>query len=242
MKTEHWLVFVAFLTAAQCSVAQGTVFGVKGGLTVGIQQWGGFEQDPLLKYHGILSVESADETAQFGVFAQLGYHLKGSAIRNRNFIDLNGNPYRPPAQEFIFKNVSLSLGGKRKHDVSANTKAYYLFGLRGDYTVGTNLDKYEAFNLSNNSLYFPDNNFVQKWNYGATVGGGFEFAIWELVGALLEFTVNPDFSYQYRQPAIANVRDPYTGQSRTLPERSIRNITFEASVGFRFIRKVEYID
>lgn len=239
---ERSLAFFALLLLFGSLSAQGTVFGIKGGLTVGLQKWNGFDQDPLLKYHGVLSVESADETAQFGVFAQLGYHLKGSAIRNRNFIDLNGNPYRPPAQEFVFKNISLTMGGKRKYEFSDLAKAYYLFGLRGDFTVGTNLGKYKAINLLYNSLYFPDDNFVRKWNYGVTLGGGFEFAFGELVGGLLEFTVNPDFSQQYRQPAIPNVRDPYTGQSRTLAERTIRNTTFEVTAGFRLIRKVEYID
>ncbi|MBI5914637.1 MAG: hypothetical protein HY842_04615 [Bacteroidetes bacterium] len=222
--------------------AQGTAFGIKGGLTLGVQKWNGFDQDPLFKYHGILSAESIDETAQFSVFAQVGYHLKGSALRNRNFFDVNGNAYRPSAQEFIFKNISLTFGGKRKYDLSDRMKGYYLLGLRGDYTLGTNLDKYKAANEQNGGLFFPDNAFVKDWNYGVTLGGGFEFALGELMGALLEFTVNPDFSYQYRQQAIPNVRDPYTGQNRTLPERTIRNITFEVTAGFRFLRKVEYID
>ena len=59
---------------------------------------------------------------------------------------------------------------------------------------------------------------------------------------MIEFTVNPDFSLQYEQPAIPNVIDPITGQTRTLQERRIRNLTFEITVGARFLRKVEYID
>lgn len=223
--------------------AQSTAFGVKGGLTMGLQKWNGFDQDPLLKYHGIFFIESADETAQFAVFAQGGYHLKGSAIRNRNFINpLNGNTYRPPAQQFIFKNASLTLGAKRKYDVSLSSKAFYMFGLRGDYTLGTNLDEYKEINEFNGGLYFPVDFYVRKWNYGVTLGGGLEVAFGELIGAVLEFTVNPDFSFQYKQPAIANVRDPYTGQNRTISERTIRNITFEVTAGFRFLRKVEYVD
>jgi hypothetical protein len=235
------LLFAAF--SASFLSAQSTAFGLKGGLLLGVQKWNSFEQDPLIKYHGIAFIENADETAQFSVFAQAGYHLKGSALRNRNFFSpISGQYFRPPAQEFIFKNIALTLGAKRKYEFSALTKAYYLFGLRGDYTIGTNLDKYKEINELNNSLYFPDDRFVRKLNYGATLGGGFEFAFGELVGALLEFTLNPDFSFQYRQPTIPNVTDPFTGQQRSIPERTIRNITFEVSAGFRLLRKVEYID
>lgn len=235
------IVFIALSINHLC--AQGTAFGLKGGLSLGVQKWNGFDQDPLIKYYGIAFVESADETAQFAVFAQAGYHLKGSAIRNRNFFNpINGQFTRPPAQEFIFKNVALTLGGKRKYEFSDLTKAYYLFGLRGDYTLGTNLDEYKEINEFNNSFFFPDDRFVRRWNYGVTLGGGFEFAFSELIGAMIEFTLNPDFSFQYRQPSIPNVTDPFTGQARTIPERTIRNITFEVTAGFRFLRKVEYID
>ena len=242
MKLKPLLPFVLFALIINGLCAQGTAFGIKGGLTLGIQKWNGFDQDPLFKYHGAISAESLDETAQFSIFAQAGYHLKGSALRNQNFQDLNGQTFRLSAQEFIFKNVSVVLGGKRKYDLKDAMKGYYLFGLRGDYTVGTNLDDYKEANAFNGGLFYPDNGFVKKWNYGVTLGGGFEFAFGELVGALLEFTVNPDFSYQYKQPAIPNVRDPYTGQNRTIPERTIRNVTFEISAGFRLLRKVEYID
>ena len=96
--------------------------------------------------------------------------------------------------------------------------------------------------MSNNSLFFPDEFFVRNWNYGVTLGGGFEFPFSDLVGGMLEFTVNPDFSYQYKQPQIPNVYDPYTGQTRALGERLIRNVTFEMTLGIRFMRIVEYID
>lgn len=242
MRLKILLPIVIFALATNGLFAQGTVFGLKGGLTLGVQKWNGLDQDPLFKYHGALSIESLDESAQFSVFTQAGYHLKGSALRNQNFLDQNGNTFRLSAQEFIFKNISVVLGGKRKYDINDATKGYYLFGLRGDYTLGTNLDEYKEANAFNGGLFYPDNGFVQKWNYGITLGGGVEFAFGELVGALLEFNVNPDFSFQYRQPAIPNVRDPYTGQNRTIQERTIRNVTFEISAGFRLLRRVEYID
>jgi hypothetical protein len=119
-------------------------------------------------------------------------------------------------------------------------KAYYLFGLRGDYTLSTNLKEYEDINKF--SGFFPFEQFVRKVNYGVTLGGGFEFPFGSLVGSNLEFTINPDFSTQYKQPAINNIIDPWSGNNMTLSERTIRNITFEVTLGIRLIRLVEYID
>ena len=66
---------------AQGLAQGGFAFGIKGGPTIGLQQWEGFEQDPLFKYHGIAFIESISEENAFGVFAQLGYHQKGSMRR-----------------------------------------------------------------------------------------------------------------------------------------------------------------
>ncbi len=234
------------LAAATFSRGQGGfAFGVKGGPTIGLQQWEGFEQDPLFKYHGIAFIESIGEENAFGVFAQLGYHLKGSAIRNRLFINSNSQ-FRPPAREFIFRNLSLTGGAKQKFPFgSGDSKAYYALGVRLDYTIGTNLGEYTRFNEANRAyaIYpFDDTQFIREINYGILLGGGIEIPFSELVGAIIEFSVNPDFSFQYEQPEIPNVRDPYTNENRTIPERRIRNLTFELTAGFRFLRKVEYID
>ena len=233
------------LIGCLCSVAmlsgQSYAFGIKGGMTIGVQQWNSFEQDPLFKYHGIAFIESAPEDEAFAVFAQLGYHVKGSAIRNRNFVNPRNNEiFRLPTQEFQFHNISLTAGGKQKYDFGIKSKAYYLIGVRGDYTVDTNLEEYEdAFNIS---AIFPVEPFVNRFNFGVTVGGGLEFPFSELIGGILEVTVNPDFSRQYEQPQINNIINPFTSQNRTIPERLIRNITFEVSLGLRFLNKVIYID
>lgn len=241
------LLSFCFALALHGLFAQGSVFGVKGGLTLGVQKINGFQQDPLFKYHGIAFVESLDEESPFAIFAQLGYHLKGSAIRPRGSwqtIVIDGITYsRPPAQQFVFRNLSLTLGGKRKHDFGERSKLYYLFGLRGDYTVSTNLEKYKPFTQSQfYAGYYPEEGFVRKFNYGMTLGGGIEFAFSELVGGLIELTINPDFSPQYKQPSFdTNRTDPY-GNPITYQERITRNLTFEITTGFRFLRKVEYID
>ena len=224
-------------------LAQNYAFGVKGGLTVGIQQWNGFERDPLFAYHGAAYIESADEGTELALLAQLGYHVKGSALRNRFGVNLIDNQvFRAADRKFEFRNISLLLGAKQKKDFAEDIKTYWMVGIRGEYTIDTNLDIHRAYNLRYNTLFFPIDEFVQPWNYGVTVGGGFEFLFSELIGGVIEITVNPDFSRQYAQPLIPNVTDPFTGSVRSLPERSIRNIAFEISFGARFLRKVIYYD
>lgn len=226
---------------------QGSVFGVKGGLSIGTQNWGNsFQRDPMFNYHGDIFVESLPEANQWSLYAQLGYHSRGSAIRNRNFFNpINNNFFRPPADIFLFHNAVLALGAKQKFDMGLDSKWFYSFALRGEFTFDTNLDIYSRFNeqFPAFSIYpFDDSFYINEFNYGFSGGAGMEFSFSEFIGASLEFTVNPDFSLQYRQPAIPNVRDPWSGQNTTIPERRIRNMTFELTAGFRFLRKVQYLD
>lgn len=220
--------------------SQGFVFGIKGGPTFATQNWdNSLQRDVAIKYHGIAFIESLSEENAFALFAQAGYHVKGSAIRNQNVINrLNGNVLRA----FLFRNISLTLGGKQKFEMTDTRKWYWLFGVRGDYTLSTNLGDVSSGNIS--SIYFPvdDPTFIREINYGVTAGAGLEFILSEYVGALVEFSVNPDFSFQYEQPEIPNITDPFTGQNRSIPQRQIRNLTFEITVGFRFLRKIEYVD
>lgn len=242
---KNILIILSLSIMSVAAQAQGSAFGLKGGATVGIQRWNGLDQGALFKYHGIAYIETLDvEENLFSIFAQAGYHIKGSALRNTRFTLTNGNIFNLPAQEFQFRNVSLTIGGKKKFSVGSNpdNRAYYLLGIRGDYTLNTNLDEYsEANNVFSN--FFPSDNWVRRFNYGATVGGGFEFPFSELVGGIIEFTVNPDLSRQYWQPALENVPDPYNpGNNRNIGERQIYNVTLEISLGLRFLRIVEYID
>ncbi len=248
-KMKRLLFTLALLFACIITDAQSYAIGVKGGLTVGFQQWdNSFQRDPLYRYHGILSVESADEEEPFSIFAQLGYHVKGSAIRTfaTTFRSTSGALVDVPSREtpFEFRNVSLTLGGKQKFPFGA-AQAYYLLGIRGDYTVSTQLRPDNIDDESQYAILYPLDEFVQKWNYGVTVGGGLEFGISEFVSTLVELTVNPDFSRQYLQPEIPNVANPNpngTNSLITIRERQIVNTTIELTLGFRFLRKIEYID
>ena len=239
------LLTICLILGATCLIwSQGSVFGIKGGPTFATQNWdNSLQRDVAINYHGIAFIESYSEEEPFALFAQVGYHVKGSAIRNRNFFNpLTG---RPPAQEFLFRNISLTLGAKQKFDLNNTAQWYWLLGVRGDYTVSTNLGIYTDFNSRNLAfaIYpFDVPEFIRDINYGVTVGAGIEVPFSEYVGGLIEFSVNPDFSFQYEQPEIPNITDPYTGQNRSIPQRQIRNLTFEITVGFRFLRKIEYVD
>lgn len=245
------LLLLSSLLLSYQSWGQGTFYGLKGGMTIANQQWNTFERDPLIGYHAILSAESAPADDKFSLFGQLGYHLKGSAIRRSLF----GNPFNAgfvafPTQRFEFHNLSLSVGAKQVIAQVGNSDVYYLFGIRGDYTLSTNLDEYERFSELNQippgiyplNVYFSENQIlgIRRFNYGFLAGGGLNFPFSEYVEGILEFTVNPDFSLQYQQPSIDNVRNPINGQNTTIQERKIRNLTFELTVGARFLRKVEY--
>lgn len=236
------LLFISFFFLGNAN-AQGSYFGVKGGLTMGTQQWNNYSRDPLFKYHGIVFIESLEETGQFGVFAQAGFHQKGSAIRFQTGSTIGGNDYRPPADEFIFNNISLTLGMKKKEDLSVSSRWFYLFGLRGDYTVSTNLDEYNSEEQVFRAFY-PFDAFVNKWMLGMTVGGGIDFDLGAYVGGFLEFTVNPDLTFQYNQRQSFNVTNPFnpTGPPTRVGERQIRNVTFEITLGIRFLREVIYVD
>jgi hypothetical protein len=244
----YTLVIVSLGTIS-VSAQGGSVFGIKGGPALTTQQWQSFDRDPLLRWQGDVFVESLAEENSVALFASLGYHPKGSAIRNQigqNFFNNSGQLFRIPPQRFIFHNVSLILGAKQKFDMPGrDAKFFYALGVRGDYTVDTNLDEFEEFN--NNfvsfALYPIDNTqFIREINYGITVGGGMEYALSEFVGLSLELNFHPDFSLQYEQPEIPNVTNPFTFQPDSIPERRIRNLALEVSLGLRFLRKVIYVD
>lgn len=237
------IITLFFCLISLSTFAQGSfAWGVKGGLSAGFQTWNNYQRDPLFRYHGDIYIETYDGPDANALYAQAGYHVRGSALRNQNFTNvLTGQVGRLPTQAFIFNNVAISTGFKQRFDLGLN-KGYYAVGIRGEYTLSDNLDDFQTLNTSIGSLYFPFPEAVRDFNYGLTLSGGLEFNFSELIGGIVEFSLSPDLSDQYRQPAIANVYDPFTGTERTIPERKIRNITAEISVGFRFLRIVEYID
>ncbi len=232
--------------------AQSYAFGVKGGFTLGIQRWDNSfsNREPLYRYHGLLFIESAQEEEPWGLFAQGGYNIKGSALRffRQTFTLPDGSvrTFGGRSIPFEFRNLTLTLGAKQKFDLGlSETNWYYSFGVRADYTISTKLRPDGVDETDPYGIFYPFDDFVNKFNYGVSVGGGLEFPFSELVGLIVEFTVNPDFSKQYNQPRIDNIINPSPWAVETttsIPERSISNLTFELTLGFRFLHKIIYVD
>jgi hypothetical protein len=229
------------------SDAQSYYFNVKGGLTLGQQSWdNAVHQNGLLfAFHGALGLETFTETGS-SLMMQLGYQPRGSAIRYQSGygVDQAGKVFTLPAQtiNFEFDNVALIVGFKNK-GVLGSADAYYTLGLRAEYTVSTTLQ--EPGNSFSYYGVYPNTSGVNKWNYGLTLGGGYEFKFSELVGGFVELNVHPDVSKQYFTPSYQGYVYDYIAQKQTiqtLPEQSIRNLTFEVSVGVKFLRKVVVVE
>ena len=227
--------------------AQGYGFGVKGGLAIGNQRFNGsgtFDNGLLFKYHGDAFIESAPEDNTSVMYAQLGYHVRGHARRYRSggYQTGTGQVVKVDAftQNYEFNNISLGVGFKRRH-VAGKENAYYAIGVRGEYTLNTNLEAAGASGF----LYGLVDDYVKKFNFGMSITGGYEFPFSDLAGAFVELSVHPDVTKQYFQPGIGNlnITDPNTGQRITgISEQSSRNLSIELTVGFRFLRKIVYTD
>lgn len=226
--------------------SQSYAFGIKGGLTAGMQQWEGQDRGLMFKYHGAAFIESANEDVTYSVFAEAGFHQRGSARRNLRFRTVSGNLFDAPTQEYIFNNVSLTLGAKDKKPISPEAFFYYGLGVRVEYTISTNLDvfreQFEEIYGQNIITGYPIPEYVRSWNYGITVQGGLEWHWTEFVAGIAELRVSPDFSTQYLQPPIRNAFDPVTGNTRSFNEQKAVNISIELSIGIRFLHKIIYVD
>jgi hypothetical protein len=224
--------------------AQSTAYVFQGGLTMGIQRWdNNFSREPLFAGHAALAIESVNnEDDNSSLFAQFGYHVKGSATRFRFFNINSGLPAGVFTERFEFRNASMTLGAKQKFSLGTTERAkyYYFGGLRVDYTISTNID--ELASGYNFPGLYPYVGFMNRWMLGASVGGGIEFKLGDVIGGELKLSVCPDFTLQYNQPPIANVINPFGGQNITIEERRIRNTALEISVGLRLLRKVVYVD
>ncbi len=243
---KRLLVFVfAFFLFLHFAQAQGAAYAVKGGLTLGFQKWDSQlgRRNPLTDYHIIASIEELPEDPRFTIFAQLGYHSRGTSMRTRLFTT-SGRRFD---QNFSikFNNIALAVGAKKKLGNLGRLTPYYMLGVRGEYTIKTNLAQFEKYNNCYPIYPIDKKEYIKKFNYGAIFGGGFEFPFTDLIGGLLEFSVSPDFSNQYEQPALSGIINQCnsgSSQPINVPERKISNITFEITLGLRFLRKVEYID
>ncbi len=227
------LVFVLsvsiFVLDYEETLAQGSVYSVKTGLTAGTQRWNNYNRRPLMKYHIAGAIETHSPENLSSLFVQLGYHLKGSALRRSSFSSpVTGNIIPGGTDEFKFHNVSLVLGGKQKMEVFTESRLYYLVGVRGDFNVKAEFDR---------GIYDNFSDHINKFTFGVTVGGGLEVPLSTHTGIFFELSVSPDFSNQIYIPPHRSFWDP----NRMNPEQKVINIAVELSVGMRFLHEVIYV-
>lgn len=219
---------------AQSTVAQGgTAWGIKGGFTIATQRWNGADaQQALPSYHGAAFVEwlsvwkGSDSLRQkrssFGL--ELGYHRKGNGVRVQ-YVNTNGQNVRALLTN-EFHNLSLVLFGKGNYRVGQHSEAYYLLGVRADYTT-----KFSILSTS----YTP---YVNAFNYGVTLGGGYVYQLKNSPIALfIEASISPDISRQIYIPAGIPIVYQVNGSNFQYPstEQKVNNLIGEISVGIKFL-------
>ena len=203
--------------------------GVKGGMGLNMQKWNSYERDILFSPCIDLFSETNDDAIN-KLYASIGYHVRGSAVRGFGFTTFN--PYK-------FNNLVAEVGGKRMVTTDRETNGYYLLGVRLEYTMSTNLE-----NRANSIYNLVSDVYVRKFNYGVTVGGGFELKFGENKILFLEMSVMPDLSKQYEQLESLTIENPNpvaggpfpSPQFITIVPQEVRNVALELKVGIKFLR------
>jgi len=91
--------------------AQSYAFGVKGGPSLCFQRWGEGNRDVLWAHHATVFIESAPPISQGVIYAQAGYHVRGSALRFQA-INVNNIFLGHRTDEFCYNNRSVAVGFK----------------------------------------------------------------------------------------------------------------------------------
>lgn len=232
------LIGACFLFLLTDGHTQSFVFGPKIGPSLAFQRWRNLpDRGALFNYHGSFFIESYQENEPSSLYAEVGFHRRGST-ELRTFVNATGTAASRSRQSYIFNNVNLIAGAKRILNMEKSAQPYYILGVRAEYTVSTNLEEFIQF-----APWTPAPQFVNSFNYGFTVGGGFQYDFSELVGGAIEVSIHPDISKQFDQPPFDNITNPFSlGSNRlSLPQQQIRNISLEISLVLRLKRIVEII-
>jgi hypothetical protein len=224
--------FLSLFFLTELANGQGAVFSIMGGPTMSTQTVNGFERDPFFRFHLLAVMESSSDISPNAALISLGYHTKGSAVNSSRYYNPNTGGEQPGSSSSMeFHNLSLSLGIKQRKEVGSNFLSYG-FGVRLDYTLSTDFDP----------IFIGLQGTENKFMYGLNLDVGFEFPLSELVSTTVEFGFSPDLSAQIFIPRQDTGYQNANGSPIIIPESFVKNIIFEARVGFRFWRKIEYID
>ncbi|MEM7104265.1 MAG: hypothetical protein AAF502_14095 [Bacteroidota bacterium] len=235
---KKWIILTAFLAFVfQVNAQTGTAYGIKGGLALANQSWNQSEREFGFAYHGDLFLESVNDSLSIAFYVAAGYHLRGSAIVVNSFFDpRTGITFPRRRINHRFNNVAIQAGAKNFHRLKdKNIRGFYGLGLRVEYTIDYNLaySNSEGYDL-----------YLNRFNYGLSVLGGVEFEFKNFPGAVfLELSFHPDVSKQiFIPPGVATYTDPVTNMVFTFSEQKVFNRTLELTLGYKFIRRVEWID
>lgn len=229
-RTRYSIIII--LCIAACSLyGQGPAYVIAAGPALSNQKVSGFSREPFLRYHVVASIESTSDISPNSLYARLGYHIKGSAVNIRSFVDQDNIRREGSSYAMEFQNLSFTLGIKQRRELG-NKHYYYGFGIRGDYNVGTN------FGLLFKGLEGAQN----KFTYGVDVDLGLELPLSELISVIFEIGLSPDFAEQMFIPPQNTGYTYEDGSSVILPETKLTNVVIEARAGFRFWNKIIYTD
>ena len=227
MKQFLFLIWVLIIGYADVQAQSDHAYGFLGGLTVGMQTWNGQDRDPLIAWNGRAFYEVLSDTEN-SLFGELGYHVKGSAIRSR-FITQSGELFNN-VNNMKVNNISLLLGGKRQYNLfkssNDNFSSYLKLGLRLEYTASDTFDILQNFTEG-----------INRVNYGATIGAGIHIGpALGPVQFVLDLQLSPDFSQQIYIPP-GQYYNRFTQTFQPFAEQKVINIAIELTLGIRFVNR-----
>jgi len=205
----------------------GTAFyGIKTGVGLNNQNWQrGVTTNLIFTPSFDIFAETYDPGSLSILYAQFGFHQRGSSLGGFGFRNL---------ATYKYSNAVVEIGGKRKALRKEKYTGYYLLGLRAEYTIFDNLGS------ATTSLYnFVDPVFVNKFVYGATVGGGFDYQLDDYQTVFVEVSFSPDLSPQYNQTQTFQVPNPFPQNGNpfvTIPAQQVRNFSLEVKIGYKWLR------
>ncbi len=212
--------------------AQNTGYTFKAGPSMGFQKWAnGGKRAPMFAYHAAFGIDSESSDGKNIIYGQLGYHVKGGAIRYSFFIDQFGNRIKGDKFNMKFYNAVLEIGVKRTQNTFEDFTTYFGVGARAELTTN---QKFEF-----NTEYIE---WVRKFNYGLSFLGGIEYSLGKTIRNGWELRIAPDISKQIFVPAGTLWYDPFSRTSYRGSEISTRNLTIELSTYIRLLQIIEYVD
>ena len=192
------------------------------------QRWESFNRDALFKPHLDFIFESQNLENGVSFYSSLGYHIRGSASRANNIININTGNRERFVEEMAIQNIVLNLGVKKRAIKTNGNALFYLLAIRGEASIGQDFDFYEALEDDVNPVVA-----------GVTLGFGYEWVVPSKGTVIAGFSIQPDFTNQiFVQPGV--VQNTFTGVNEFVDQEEIRNFNIELSVGFLFFHQKEF--